>query len=291
MSTKRDLILSSAKALFVEHGISGTTIASIASNAGIAKGSVYSYFKSKQDIVHALLTQLLELSQLQLEQLLTDKSLAGVSLIEAYINHELSQVSEERALTQAIAYDDSAVMDDDAIEYIQSIRATYYQNQLKLIANAYAELDEKWHMDVIALLNGALQEYSIYIALDNAQLTLERCAKVISAAIDAVIGSFSTTTLEPALTPEDLPLYHDDPQVRQLTKAKLLVSELKNQSNELATKDKTVVNETLTLLETQLEQDILNSVLLRALIANLAPYKGLSAKRAQLAELLDVELI
>ena len=75
-----------------------------------------------------------------------------MSLLEAHINQELGQVSDERALTQAIAYDDSAVMDDDAIEYIQSIRASYYQQQLKLLASAYSELEEKWHMDVIALL-------------------------------------------------------------------------------------------------------------------------------------------
>ena len=101
--------------------------------------------------------------------------------------------------------------------------------------------------------NGALQEYSIYIALDNAQLTIERCARVISVAIDAVINEFSNAELEPALTPNDLPLFHDDPQVRKLGKAKILLAELQNQSKELRGEDKKVVLETLTLLQSQLE--------------------------------------
>lgn len=291
MSTKRDLILTTAKALFIEHGISGTTIANIASTAGIAKGSVYSYFKSKQDIVQALLTQSLELSQQHLEKLLSNTALTSIALLEAHIQQELSQVNDERALIQAITYDESMVMDDDSIEYIQSFRASYYQNQLKLITYAYSTLDEKWQMDVIALLNGALQEYSIYIALDNAKLTIERCAQVISASIDAVINRLSQSDIEPALTPRDLPLYQDDPQVRKLGKAKVLLSELQSLSKELQTDDKKVVGETLSLLENQLEKDTANLILMRALIANLAPYKSLSAKRAQLAELLDVELI
>lgn len=291
MSAKRELILTTAKQLFIEHGISGTTIANIASTAGIAKGSVYSYFNSKQDIVQALLTQSFELSQQHLEKLLADTTLTSLALLEAHIRQELSQVNDERALIQAITYDESMVMDDDSIEYIQSFRASYYQNQLELIACAYKDLDKKWQMDVIALLNGALQEYSLYIALDNAPLTIERCAQVISTSIDAVISTLSQSDIEPALTPQDLPLYHDDPQVRKLGKAKQLVTELKTLSEELQEDDQKVVAETLSLLENQLEQETANLILMRALIANLAPYKSLSAKRAQLAELLDVQLI
>lgn len=51
---KYDAILKSARILYRDKGVKGTTIAEIASSAGIATGTVYLYFKSKSDIMDAL---------------------------------------------------------------------------------------------------------------------------------------------------------------------------------------------------------------------------------------------
>lgn len=53
----RDIILGGAKKLFVEKGIEQTTIRSIADAIDYSVGTVYVYFKSKNDILHALHTQ------------------------------------------------------------------------------------------------------------------------------------------------------------------------------------------------------------------------------------------
>jgi AcrR family transcriptional regulator len=51
---KREAILKSARKLFAELGVEKTTIARIASDAGLATGTVYLYFDSKIKIVAAL---------------------------------------------------------------------------------------------------------------------------------------------------------------------------------------------------------------------------------------------
>ena len=56
MSDKRDRILESAKALFLEQGYQTTSIQSIADKAQISKGAIYIYFKSKQEILLAILS-------------------------------------------------------------------------------------------------------------------------------------------------------------------------------------------------------------------------------------------
>ena len=48
---KRNRILDEAGKLFVENGIESTKIIDIAKAAGVAKGTVYEYFESKEDIV------------------------------------------------------------------------------------------------------------------------------------------------------------------------------------------------------------------------------------------------
>ena len=51
---KRTLLLDAAEAVLVEHGLVGATIDHITSRAGVAKGTFYLYFKSKDEVVAAL---------------------------------------------------------------------------------------------------------------------------------------------------------------------------------------------------------------------------------------------
>ncbi len=55
---KRADILAAARIIFAEHGFVGARIADIATGAGIATGTVYLYFESKEAIVAALVDDL-----------------------------------------------------------------------------------------------------------------------------------------------------------------------------------------------------------------------------------------
>ncbi|RLA77868.1 MAG: TetR/AcrR family transcriptional regulator [Epsilonproteobacteria bacterium] len=56
---KRDIALS-CKELFYQNGINGLTIAKVAKTAGIGKGTIYEYFKNKEDIVFEIVNILME---------------------------------------------------------------------------------------------------------------------------------------------------------------------------------------------------------------------------------------
>ncbi|MDP3067301.1 MAG: helix-turn-helix domain-containing protein, partial [Methylocystis sp.] len=51
----RTRVLDAAKELFAGQGIDGVTIARIAEKAGVAAATVYSLFKSKEGLLHALM--------------------------------------------------------------------------------------------------------------------------------------------------------------------------------------------------------------------------------------------
>lgn len=57
---KHEIILTAAKRLFGQYGYRRTSIDDIAQEARIAKGTVYLYFKSKEEIFRALCQQLLD---------------------------------------------------------------------------------------------------------------------------------------------------------------------------------------------------------------------------------------
>ena len=58
-SSKRETILASAQALFLKHGLRGTSMEAIARDAGIAKPTLYAYFPDKAAIFSMLLEQLI----------------------------------------------------------------------------------------------------------------------------------------------------------------------------------------------------------------------------------------
>ncbi|BBY08481.1 TetR/AcrR family transcriptional regulator [Mycobacterium noviomagense] len=54
-SARRDQIMAAAKKVFARKGFHATTIADIAKEAGLAYGSIYWYFDSKDELFHALM--------------------------------------------------------------------------------------------------------------------------------------------------------------------------------------------------------------------------------------------
>jgi AcrR family transcriptional regulator len=52
---KRDVILETALEVFATHGYHGASISTIAKHAGIAKGLIYNYFESKEELLRAIL--------------------------------------------------------------------------------------------------------------------------------------------------------------------------------------------------------------------------------------------
>jgi AcrR family transcriptional regulator len=51
---RRDELMNAARRVFLEHGVGPTTIEQITEGAGVAKGTFYLYFSSKEDILAAL---------------------------------------------------------------------------------------------------------------------------------------------------------------------------------------------------------------------------------------------
>lgn len=63
----RAALLQAARRLFGEHGFDGTTVAEIAEDADIAIGSFYNYFRTKEDLLAALLHESLAEQLRQIE--------------------------------------------------------------------------------------------------------------------------------------------------------------------------------------------------------------------------------
>jgi TetR/AcrR family fatty acid metabolism transcriptional regulator len=96
---KRDAILAAAEKVFGRRGYAATTVDEIASDAGIAKGSVYNYFRSKHELFRTLCAKVTAGGGEDLDRLVREP-LSASAKIERYLDqwfgrlHEYSRVGQ-----------------------------------------------------------------------------------------------------------------------------------------------------------------------------------------------------
>ena len=91
---KENLILDAASKLIIHHGYDKTSVAEIAKEAGIGKGTIYLYFRSKDEIVESLLMR--EMYRHNLIWIdLVEKDPEGGLLSRMYINQLLAMNKSE----------------------------------------------------------------------------------------------------------------------------------------------------------------------------------------------------
>src|SRR5262249_36624752 len=98
---KRDRILGSAMRVFASEGFFGAQVSDIAEGAGLADGTIYLYFKSKDDILISLFEEQME----KVNSVLTS-AMAGAATADAklrsFIQAYMGLVSENRHAAEVI---------------------------------------------------------------------------------------------------------------------------------------------------------------------------------------------
>jgi len=94
---KEDAIIAAARDMFVEHGYSGTTMAMIARQAGVADGTLYTYFENKDALARGVISDFY--------RRLTETAQAGVDArkttrrrLRFLARHHLSHMMDERGI-------------------------------------------------------------------------------------------------------------------------------------------------------------------------------------------------
>ena len=86
-------IIETAKKLFSERGFSNTPVDAIIKEMGVAKGTFYYYFKSKEEVLAAIVDQTLDQIVKMAEQVAEDASMNALTKMELLLSN--SQLGDE----------------------------------------------------------------------------------------------------------------------------------------------------------------------------------------------------
>ncbi len=124
-SDKYNSILTAAGAVFAKFGFHKSTIAQIAAEAGVADGTIYLYFKNKEDILYQFLNYKTEIVFKEMRKAVNSNENAEIRLNNLIRSH-LKEFQNDR---------DMAVVFQSEVRYIREISP-----QIKNITRMYLDL-------------------------------------------------------------------------------------------------------------------------------------------------------
>lgn len=177
-------ILDAALALAAQGGITGTTMDDVATNAGVAKGSLYYNFSSKDQLFEALLDHGITALADTLAQARGD--LTGTAALAALVHRTLDRIQENQSMAKLLV---AELFRTDRMwrESLQDVRAQV----IELFAQALREASP--HPLVAAESMGSAVFGAVLVAgLEWAVFEPERGREEIAAGIIAVFsGAFA----------------------------------------------------------------------------------------------------
>jgi AcrR family transcriptional regulator len=128
---RRQAILAAAIGVFAQHGFAAATTDAIASAAGLSKGGLYWHFKSKDDILAALLDQFFNQELAVLEQLAVASGSTSMRLRQLGAQAADAMLQMEPVLPVLLEFYALAARQTQVRARIQ----TYYQRYQRLLAD------------------------------------------------------------------------------------------------------------------------------------------------------------
>jgi len=221
INEKQKSILEVAMKLFSKKGYHATSIQEIAEKSGIAKGSVYNYFSSKEDLLFSILKYYHDILFEKIVHLDKDPSLPPREMFVKQIQIQLEEFVKYKDYFHMHMREQAGEMKEGMREYFFKMRAQLHNWYEVRLRQMYGPEIEPHIYDCIAILSGMIREYMFYIISENIAIKVDELAQFLVHRIDGIVKSFDvspTTILNKTLMNE----YMKSSCAGQSTKARLL---------------------------------------------------------------------
>jgi AcrR family transcriptional regulator len=270
MTDKSTQIIEAAIKLFAEKGFHSTSIQEIADAAGIAKGSMYLHFKSKDDL-------LLSIYKSYFERIFQDITKAGQ---HAESKRERMKIQVRVELEKLIEYRDFIKMQmrEQFIHQNKDIKNVALQGRMRgsiwlheQILDLYGEEIRPWATDCVTLYQSMIGSYMGLMVMFDMTFDMEKLAEFLIGRLDDMAYGLMKSRPEPILKEADFMAFAsarfacgDDPlnQVKeQLKHLSELVDTLPAEDG-----DKKDLLDTLQVLEEELQKQEPKRVIIQGMM-------------------------
>lgn len=130
----RQQIRDAAFELFAAKGYANTSVRSIAQKAGVSKGLIYHYFEAKDDILHAIFDDLVEMGDRAMD---FDEDLSSSERLRQMLTMLFGYIKKSGEVVRLMI---SLALQPDAVEKLKSSIDDYNERQIKMLAPLFEDL-------------------------------------------------------------------------------------------------------------------------------------------------------
>lgn len=189
---RKQQIIETALRLFAGKGFHSTSIQDIVDEIGIAKGSVYIHFKSKEDLlllsIRHMVNKLLE----KLAAVTGDKRLTPRDRMLRKLKVQFDFALEHKEFITMLMNEATVHVNDEIKTYMMSLRMTSHQWTLADLKLIYGESLDPYGDDAVAALQGFISQYTGYLILDQARIDTGELSAFLMDRLDDVVTGMTT---------------------------------------------------------------------------------------------------
>lgn len=177
---KKNQILDSSEHLFITKGYEPTTVNAILKEVGIAKGTFYYYFNSKEEVMDTVITRIINSEMEFVNKIIADQKLTAIEkLITALFRKP--QLDSQKNMIENLNNSNNALMKQRAMQRTLEIGGPVYE-KIIVEGNKTKEFSSEHPLEDIQFLLAGMQTIYDISTLENSKIQVN-----IEAILDTMI--------------------------------------------------------------------------------------------------------
>lgn len=191
---------------FASKGYRATSIQEIASAIDMAKGSLYFYFASKEDMLISIIREHFDWYEQRINAILEDRSLSARDRLLRQVEFRFASVKENDAFIAMILHDRFEV-NQEIRQLFRQFHARMLKADQQSIMELYGEQILPFSYDLATMLGSIINGLLDFKFDKGTPLESGQIATYIMARLDDLVNAMSKQDIKPIFRPEDMKIW------------------------------------------------------------------------------------
>ncbi|MBG9587290.1 TetR/AcrR family transcriptional regulator [Cytobacillus firmus] len=171
--SKKQLIMESALELFAKQGFEATSVQQITEHSGISKGAFYLSFKSKDELIMALIDQFMEQFISDIDRIVKDPNNTGGELLRKFFYTTFHSFQKHSDFAKIFIKEQAHTFNEELLSKGRHFDQLIDDITLSMIDQLYGEAVQHTKYDLIYCIKGFMHVYSHLFLFFNVPLDLD----------------------------------------------------------------------------------------------------------------------
>jgi TetR/AcrR family transcriptional regulator, cholesterol catabolism regulator len=176
--TKKQLILDAAIELFAKKGIESTSVQQITDKCGISKGAFYLIFKSKEELILAIIDYFMQSFLAKVDQAVNKKESGDEKLFQYYLT-SFNYFNEYKSLALIFLQEQMATISELSFKKLMHYEVLGMHFLTKLLDDVYGNLVQKTKYDLIVIMQSMQHAYMNKLLFSKVALNFEELSTML----------------------------------------------------------------------------------------------------------------